>query len=67
VTGGREEGGRAIEGAVLPSPVGGMGGLVKGFGVAEGRGAGLYSVVWLVIATGAETSHSFSSHLFQPS
>lgn len=27
-----------------------MGGLVSGFVVAEGRGAGLYSVVWLGIA-----------------
>lgn len=49
MTGGREEGGRATVplrfGAVPSSPDGGIGGLASGFGVADGRGAGLYSVV----------------------
>ena len=47
----------ASNGVVLLSPDGGMGGLERGFGVADGRGAGLYSVVWSRIATPAEADH----------
>ena len=37
-----------------------MGGFERGFGVTDGRGAGLYSVVWLRIATPAEADHYMS-------
>ena len=63
--GGRVDAGKARLGVVPRSPEGGMGGLVGwvddvGVGVAPGRGAGVYSVVWL--AVGAMAACVSSQH-----
>ena len=55
VTGGREDGGSTSD---VESEEGGMGELDKGMGVVDGRGAGLYSVVWLNIAADPDTTFS---------